>query len=200
MRLAWYHMLLRRTDIHTREACKKMNTFITLFRGINVGGNNILLMKDLVNMLEALGCTHIKTYIQSGNALYQTDKSKAEIGKAIGLAIEESHGFKPNILVLDKGELSTAIKNNPFPTDNGKVLHFFFLRDLPKSPDFKTLQALKAESESFELINKVFYLHAPDGIGRSKLVPKVEKNMGTPTTARNWNTVSKVNALLADIG
>lgn len=176
-----------------------MNTFITLFRGINVGGNNILPMKDLVSVLEVLGCTHIKTYIQSGNALYQTDKSKAEVGKAIGLAIEQLHVFKPNILILDKSELSAAIENNPFPTDNGKVLHFFFLSDLPKNPDFENLQALKVESESFELINRVFYLYAPDGIGRSKLVPKIEKNMGTPTTARNWNTVSKVNSLLAEI-
>jgi len=86
----------------------------------------------------------------------------------------------------------------PFSSDEGKLLHFCFLSEMPKEPDLESLEALKSESEEFRLINKVFYLYAPDGVGRSKLAAKVEKAMGVPVTARNWNTVRKIRSLITD--
>lgn len=67
----------------------------------------------------------------------------------------------------------------------------------PTSPDLEKLMALKSPREDFRLIQQVFYLYAPDGIGRSKLAEKVEKNLGVPATARNWNTVSKLLAMVS---
>lgn len=174
-----------------------MNTYIALFRGINVGGNNILPMKDLVGILEGMGCEKIKTYIQSGNVVFQTNKEQAnKIAREISSRILESHGFEPKVLLLEIPELQDAIENNPFNTEDGKALHFFFLDSHPNNPDLERLMAIKSKSEEFKLQKKVFYLYAPDGVGRSKVAVKVEQCLGTPVTARNWNTVSKLISMV----
>lgn len=176
-----------------------MNTFVAFFRGINVGGRNILPMKELVSILETLDCMHIKTYIQSGNAVFQTQNNKTLIAKELSHEINESHGFEPHVLILEKAELETTIQQNPFSTEEGKTLHFFFLSEKPQSPDLDSIDTLKTSTESYELRDNTFYLLAPDGIARSKLAANVEKKLGVPTTARNWNTVSKVIAMLNDV-
>ncbi len=170
-----------------------MNTYIALFRGINVGGKHILPMKELVKILEGLGCSQIKTYIQSGNVVFNSEENNRNtLAEKISLSIAESFQFKPKVLLLEAAELEEAIKNNPFLTENGKALHFSFLEALPESPDLEGLTALKTDTEEFKLQGRIFYLYAPDGIGRSKLAAKVEQKIGVGLTARNWNTVSKL--------
>lgn len=174
-----------------------MKKYIALFRGINVGGKNILPMKELVGILDGMGYKNIRTYIQSGNVIFQAAKgARNKISKAIAAAILARHGFEAKVLLLEPADLQAAIDNNPFPTDDGKALHFFFLDESPGKPDFGQLTAIKSKSEKFELNNRVFYLYAPDGIGRSKLATGVEKYLGVPTTARNWNTVAKLMTMI----
>ncbi|QDT92225.1 DUF1697 domain-containing protein [Gimesia algae] len=176
-----------------------VNTFIALLRGINVGGNNRLPMKELTTLLEELGYQSIQTYIQSGNVIFQSRKKQTvKMVKEISARIGETQGFEPHILLLEKGDLQSAIDHNPFPVNDGKALHFFFLDSVPRKPDLEKLQALQVKSERFHLQDKVFYLHAPDGIGRSKLAAKVESCLGVPVTARNWNTVSKLDSMIQE--
>jgi len=66
----------------------------------------------------------------------------------------------------------------------------------PKGADCAGLDALKSPTESWAIIGPVFYLHAPDGIGRSKLAARAEHLLGVETTARNWRTVREVLALI----
>jgi len=175
-----------------------MKTYIALFRGINVGGNNILPMKDLAAILKNLGSQGVKTYIQSGNAVFQHQAEDASrLSVRIRTAISKSHGFEPQILLLDVTEMKQAIAANPFPQAEAepKSLHLYFLTDPPENPDLKMLDRLKRDDEQYSLNNKVFYLHAPDGIGRSKLAAQVEKALGVAATARNWRTVGKIMAL-----
>ena len=172
-----------------------MNTFIALLRGINVGGNNILPMRNLVELLEGLGLSRVKTYIQSGNAVFQSkNKNSAQLSQEISAAIGERFGFTPQVMVLEMKVLQNAIISNPFPEGESepKTLHLFFLVDVPQHPDLEILESLKANSEQFMLTNSVFYLYAPNGIGRSKLAAKVEKALGVAVTARNWRTVNKI--------
>ena len=98
--------------------------------------------------------------------------------------------------LLEISELHDAIENNEFNTEDGKALHFFFLDSHPNNPNLERLMAVKSKSEEFKLHKKVFYLYAPDGVGRSKLAAKVEQSMGVPVTARNLNTVNKLIALV----
>ena len=174
-----------------------MNTYIALLRGINIGGNNILPMKELVTILETLGYENIQTYIQSGNVVLRSSKKVGVKDAAeISGAIFRKKGFEPKVLLLSAKQLQDAIKNNPFPTDNGKALHFLFLESKPGQPNIGQLEALKTESEEFRLDKKVFYLYAPQGVGRSKLAVAIEKSLGVPVTGRNWNTVSRLASMV----
>ena len=173
-----------------------MYTYIALFRGINVGGRNILPMKELIAILGSLNYENIQTYIQSGNVVFQSknkvsEKSASEISKLV-LARK---GFEPKVLFLSLEELQDAIAYNPFSTDDGKALNFFFLESQPREPNLAQLDSVKAKSEEFMLGRQVFYFYAPDGIGRSKLAASVEKALSVPITARNWNTVSALNSM-----
>jgi uncharacterized protein (DUF1697 family) len=176
-----------------------MDTYIALFRGINVGGNNMLPMLELVTMLEELGLSQIKTYIQSGNVVFQSEEgNRVELAQKIGAAIEQRRGFVVQVLILDVNEFKHAIAANPFADieTEPNTLHFFFLSSLPEQPDLQAIERVKKDSEQFRLIDNVFYLYAPEGIGRSKLAMKVETLLGVAVTARNWRTVSKLLAMV----
>ncbi len=179
-----------------------MKTYIALFRGINVGGKSMLPMKELIALLEDLGCRNVKTYIQSGNAVFESKiVDAAQLANNIGSEIKKRHGFQPFILLLKIKELEKAIANNPFPemVDEPQTLHVGFLASAPKNPDLKRLESLKSANERFRLIDKVYYLHAPDGIGRSKLAASIERLLGVPLTDRNWRTVRKIMEMAREL-
>jgi len=177
-----------------------VNTYIALFRGINVGGKNILSMKALVGVLEEAGCKHVSTYIQSGNAVFQSSEARTtRIAEAIATGVMKSNGFTPKVLVLGVADLENAIENNPYKTTEGKTLHFFFLESRPLHPDLKGLMNVTSSTEEFGLVGRTFYLYAPDGIGRSKLAARAEELLGVSATARNLNTVSKLAAMVKQV-
>lgn len=179
-----------------------MNTYIALLRGINVGGNNKLPMRDLVVLLESLGLQKVKTYIQSGNIVFQSEQADpAQLSQAITGAIRRSHGFAPYTLILDSQALLAAMAANPFPEGEAepKSLHLFFMDRSPQAFDTAALDRVKTPNERYRLIDKVFYLHAPDGIGRSKLAELAAKGWGVNITARNWRTVNEVMALVTSL-
>jgi uncharacterized protein (DUF1697 family) len=176
-----------------------MRTYVALFRGINVGGHNRLPMKDLTAALESVGALDIATYIQSGNAVFRCEETDASsLSDAIKVAIEGRHGFGPRVLVLESEEIERVVGSNLFPEAESepKTLHAYFLASSPEHPDLDGLEEIKGDRERFVLSDGVFYLHAPDGIGRSKLAANAEKLLGVPTTARNWRTISKVMELV----
>ena len=179
-----------------------MKTYIALFRGINVGGKNTLPMRELVAVLEDLGARNVKTYIQSGNAVFVSlGKEASQLSNAISREIKKRRGFEPNVLLLELEDIERAIRKNPFPeaATDSKALHAGFLASTPEKPDLGTLESLKSDSERFHLIDRVFYLHAPEGIGRSKLAANAEKLLGVPMTDRNWRTVCKIREMAKEL-
>lgn len=176
-----------------------MNTYIAFFRGINVGGNNPLPMKVLVAALESLGAGEVRTYIQSGNAVFESaEKNLARLAERTSAEIMNCCGFAPQVQVLTLETLAQAIAKNPFPeaVSDPSNLYLGFLASSPKSPDLAKLSGLAKASERYQLIEGVFYLHAPEGVGRSKLAASAERLLGVPMTVRNWRTVCKVMALV----
>jgi uncharacterized protein (DUF1697 family) len=143
-------------------------TYVGLLRGINVGGRNVLRMAELRSLREASGLVDVQTYIQSGNVVFRSDAA-------------------------DPGELARTIAGDVDAAS--KTLHLWFLADAPVDPDLARLEEVAAPTERFELAGRVFYLHAPDGIGRSKLAAQVERALDVPATARNGRTVAAVVAL-----
>lgn len=149
-------------------------------------------MKDLKLLLEGYGFNDVKTYIQSGNVVLQGEKKPTV---DIATEIEAKFGFKPELLVLDAPDFESAVTNNPYNPAEGKSVHFYFCSDNP-TPDYDKLKKLAAPSEAYALKGKVFYLHAPEGIGRSKLAAKVESCLGVPGTGRNLNTINRIREML----
>ncbi|HEY6096101.1 MAG TPA: DUF1697 domain-containing protein [Gallionellaceae bacterium] len=177
-----------------------MSKLIALLRGINIGGNHPLPMKELSALLTDMGLREVRTYLQSGNVVFSSAaKDRVALAAKISSAIEAQYGFAPQVLLLDAAELRKAMANNPYPEAeaNPKALSLLFLAEAPPHPDLKALEALKAGSERFKLIGRVFYLHAPEGFGRSKLAARAEKLLGVAASGRNWNTVCKLAEMVA---
>lgn len=175
-----------------------MNSFVALFRGINVGGRNRLPMKGLVAVMDSLGAENVKTYIQSGNAVFQSmGTNRRAFAEKLTSGIQKEYGFSPHVLVLELDAIVNAMANNPFPEAEvePKNLHLGFLSSVPQCPDLEKFESLKKRSERFRLIGSIFYLHAPEGVGRSRLAAASERLLGVPMTDRNWKTVCKIREM-----
>jgi uncharacterized protein (DUF1697 family) len=172
-----------------------MQTWIALLRAVNVGGRNTLPMKRWVSLLEELGCNRVRTYIQSGNAVFQCEEKNAlRLSDRIGRQIESTFGFLPLVVLVTLPEFERAMAANPFANAESepKSLHLCFLATPALDADLDGLDNARDPTERWELIDRVFYLHAPNGIGRSKLAARAEKFIGVPLTARNWRSVQKI--------
>ena len=178
------------------------NTFIVLLRGVNVGGANSFSTKDFVGVLETMGLRNIKTYIQSGNAVFQAEtKDTAGLSKKIKTAIQRKHAFAPDVSVLRLDEFEHAVASNPYrgADSNPKALHLMFLASAPRNVELAAFEKYRAGGEEFSLKKQVFYFWAPDGIGRSKLFSRIEKLLGVTGTARNWRTAGKLLELAREV-
>jgi uncharacterized protein (DUF1697 family) len=171
-----------------------MKTWIALVKGINVGGNNKILMKDLVRTCEALGFSEVRTYIQSGNIVFRASEKKAQkLSATISEAIQSEFDIRTSVMILSAVEMASALNGNPFPEietdEDSKRLHLYFLSQPAARVDMTKLDAIRKPDERWELLNNVVYLHTPQGAGDSKLAQQVEKIVGVATTARNLRTV-----------
>ena len=175
-----------------------MSAFVALLRGINVGGKNRVAMADLREAMESAGFANPRTYIQSGNVVFEhTGRAARKHEAALRELIAEVFGFEPRVLVISRAAFLSACENNPFPGAEvePKTLHLFFLERAPKDPDEERLQAL-CKGERYVLSDAVFYLHSPGGFSDSKLAAGAEKALGVAATARNWRTVGKIREML----
>jgi uncharacterized protein (DUF1697 family) len=178
-----------------------MNTYVAFFRGINVGGRGTLPMKELVAALEEAGARNVRTYIQSGNAVFESaERNLPRLSGHIATNVMKRRGFEPQVQILAFEALAKAVAENPFPeaVSDPAGLHLGFLAATPKRPDLEKLASLKKASERFHRSGSVFYLHAPEGVGRSRLAASAEKLLGVAMTDRNWRTVSKVMEMATD--
>lgn len=171
-----------------------MGTWIAFFRGIG-GGIRTLPMKNLTAVLEDLGLTNVRTYIQTGNVVFDSARTTApKLTDAISKRVSRTFDFDAKVMVLSAKDVDAAAAANPVPqTDRDpRSVHLFFLSQIASSADVDAMDRLGAASEGFVLENKVFYLHTPKGFGKFKLAPRVERLLGVDATARNWRTVCKV--------
>jgi uncharacterized protein (DUF1697 family) len=124
----------------------------------------------------------------------------AQLARKIGVAIKKSHCFEPQVLLLASAVLNKVIKKNPYPEAEAvpNTLHVSFLVAIPLKPDLKALEKIRMESERFHLAGDILYLHAPEGLGRSKIAAGMERLLGVRMTSRNWNTVCKLKAMIGD--
>lgn len=171
-----------------------MTTWIALLRGVNVGGNNKIIMKQLVEVMKKDSFENVKTYIQSGNIICDYEAERHDVQAKIATLIEQQFGFMPKIMVRTIDEIQSSLVQNPFPQalENGKTLHILYMDEEPTNMDWERLAALRKPTESYQLIDNCFYLYTPDGFGTSKLAEKIESILKVKTTGRNLNTIRKL--------
>ncbi|MEC9434408.1 MAG: DUF1697 domain-containing protein [Pseudomonadota bacterium] len=171
---------------------------VLLLRGVNVGGAGKLPMAELRAALEGIGAQAPRTLIQSGNAVFEhAEPDAAALAARISAAIEARAGFRPDALVEEAAAFAARLDAPPFPEAEPARLHVFHFVDAgPTAPDAEArLEALRAPSETFALRPFGLVLHAPEGVGRSKLATGAERALGRAVTARNLNTLRKLAAL-----
>jgi uncharacterized protein (DUF1697 family) len=173
------------------------STYVALLRGVNVGGNNKLPMKDLASIFQKCGCNNVRTYIQSGNVVFECPTSVARLQETVGSAIEKKFGFNPSLVLRKLGDLEQVVKNNPFLKAGAAEteLHVVFLGDAPKAEEVVKLETNRVPPDEFAVLGKEIYLRLPNGAGRSKLA---SVKLKTLATARNWRTVNKLIEMMKD--
>ncbi len=170
-----------------------MITYISLLRGINIGGHKKIKMDSLRENFSSLGYNNIKTYIQSGNILFcSKEEDKTKLEKDISSMIMDKYGFDIPVLVLNSAELNEVINNNPFANSinyNKEFIHITFLSNEAKEINFKEIDCKKESEDEYKIINKAIYLYLPKGYGNTKIHNNFfEKLLKTQATTRNWKT------------
>ncbi len=163
-----------------------------MLRGINVGGQKKINMEDLKKIYESIELKFVKTYIQSGNVIFQySNTNTTKLADKIESKIKQYFKFDVSVLIRTKSEFHTVIKNNPFCNKDPSKTHVTFLTDTPTDIPKDDINKLKDKSEEFFIHGKQVYLLFPNGYGKSKLNNMFfERKLKVTATTRNWKTVS----------
>jgi uncharacterized protein (DUF1697 family) len=175
-----------------------MVTHIALIRGVNVGGN-MLRMEHLKQMLATLGFADVRTYLQSGNALFRARGTSAKLAATIERALVEVTRLPVSVVVRTPAELQRAIAANPFPREASaapRTVHVTFLAAAPSEAGIAALGRIEAGVDRWQATGAQIYLHCPHGYGRSKLSnTAIERALGVRATTRNWSTVMALHEM-----
>ena len=175
-----------------------MKALVALLRGINVGGKNLIKMPALASCLVAMRLKDVVTYIQSGNVVFRSPAGHTRVAGDIERRITEAFGVSVTVLLRTPAELRTVARSNPFLSGQADLskLHVVFLSGRPKANAVAGLDPERSPPDAFSVRGREIYLHLPNGSGRSKLtIDYFERRLGVAATARNWNTLIKLNAL-----
>jgi uncharacterized protein (DUF1697 family) len=163
-----------------------MQTYVAFLRAVNVGGTGKLPMTELRAMCERLGFGHIRTYIASGNVVFQSALSELKVKAALERALEDYAGKPVGAALRTGAELAAILEANPFGAALPERTVAIFLDTAPPANTLANVSG--TSTEEIALGKREIYVHYPDGIGRSRLkIAAAAKG-----TARNMNTVARL--------
>jgi uncharacterized protein (DUF1697 family) len=172
-----------------------------LLRGVNVGGNT-LKSDRLRQLVASAGFQNVRTYIQSGNVVFETDRAAAVIAPRIEATLAKATRLPVAVFVRSSSELRRVVAGNPFANEAAldlSTLHVTFLDAAPSRESVARLTAIDAGHHRFHVAGKQIYLHCPGGYAKSKLVNNaLERVLAVRATTRNWNTVRKLAELAVE--
>lgn len=180
------------------ERGKRMAVKVVLLRGVNVSGANRLPMAEFQALLTEAGLARVRTYIQSGNAVFDSDLAAPDLEDLIRDRIAARFGFAPETFVLTATEMEEALADHPFGAADPAKVHVYFLRETPK-PEEAALRVLAQKGDTWHIGPRRFTLHTPAGVGTSRLADRLPCLLPLPMTARNLRTVAALRALLSDL-
>jgi uncharacterized protein (DUF1697 family) len=180
-----------------------MPTYISLIRGINVGGHKSIKMDELRKAAESLGFKDVRTYVQSGNIVFSASKqAPAALSKKTEAVILKKFGHEVSVITKTTEEVKQAIQNNPFLKEEGldtSKLHVTFLSGHPQSSDLKKLEAIPCGDDRYRCQGDILFLYLPNGAGESKLAnAPFEKYLRLRATTRNWRTVNNLHLMAGE--
>ncbi len=181
-----------------------MTTYISMLRGINLGPHNRIKMEFLRTSLATIGLDQIRTYVQSGNAVFScADVPTAKLSEKIERQILKDFGLTVSVISLTADEMKSTIQKNPFVKQSGidcSKMHVTFLAENPAPSAIKKLEALVAGADQFRYSARAVYLYCPGGYGETKLSNNAfEKLLLVRATTRNWKSVNNLYQMAADI-
>ncbi len=181
-----------------------MTTYISILRGINVSGYNLIKTDELYKLYFKLGFTNIKTYIQSGNVVFQTLETLPHyLEKIISLQIKEMFGLDVNVFIFKTDEFKEIIANNPYLKDQTKdisFLYFSFLSAIPLPDYIENISIKLSQNEEFKILGKTLYLYCPNGYSNSKITNRfIENKLKVISSTRNFKTCNKLIELAEKI-
>lgn len=177
--------------------------FIALLRGINVGGKNMIKMAELKAALEGAGLGAVQTYIQSGNVLFRSQQSEADLRELVEQTIQARFGFAVPVVLRTGAALDSLINNLPFSDDDiakaqagteAEVLYAALLNDAPAEEHIEKVDKYKSAGEQMAVAGRDVYLLFSDSIRNSKLASHIVK-LDESATTRNWKTLTKLSEL-----
>jgi uncharacterized protein (DUF1697 family) len=182
-----------------------MPIYIALLRGINVGPHKRMKMEKLRASCEALGLKQVKTFIQSGNLIFQGEKiSPAALSKKIEAQIVSDFGFSADVISRTSDEMAKIIRENPLVKEKGvdsSKLHVVFLADVPPAVAIKRLESLTLAPDRVSWSAKEIYFYFPNGVSGSSLWKHpLDRVLTVSATMRNWNTVNKMYEMAVGCG
>jgi uncharacterized protein (DUF1697 family) len=172
---------------------------VALLRGINVGGNRIVPMKELAKMFADAGGAEVRTYIQSGNVIFEAPAGAAGVADAVTAKVEKRFGFRVPVIIRTSRQLQQTIRGNPFLAAgvDQKWLHVYFLAGTPSAGAIAALDPGRSAPDAFHVRGQEIYLHLPNGMARTKLTNAYfDSKLSTTCTARNWATVLKLSEMM----
>lgn len=174
-----------------------MAVYVSMLRGVNVGGHKLLKMSALCELFQSLELQTPRSYVQSGNVLFQSrEKNPLRLADRIENAIEQAYGFRPAVIIRTIPQLREVLTKNPFRNRPDVLPAKLLITFLATEPDpearTKVLQ-IKTDGEEIRILGREMYVHYPNSAGRSKIqLSRLEKESKTTGTARNLNTVEKL--------
>jgi uncharacterized protein (DUF1697 family) len=174
-------------------------THVALLRGINVGGNNPLPMKDLARLFSDAGCTNVRTYIQSGNVIFDAAADAPKVTSTVSAQIQKKFGYRIPVISRTAEQLIQTIESNPYlkSVADERWLHVYFLAGAPNAAAIASLDPTRSAPDAFHVLGQEIFLHLPNGMGRSKLTNAYfDAKLSTTCTARNWATVLKLAEMM----
>ena len=182
-----------------------MAVFISFLRGINVGGNKKIKMAELKTLYESLGLTTVQTLLQSGNVIFETDLTDTvEMAHQIESGIEKTFGFVSRIVLRTPEQLRAVIARHIFSDEQLTQTNVAMVMFLLDTPTGEAVEALKNEykgPETYHISGQDMYIHyGSSGSHASKLTNAlIDRRLKTVSTARNWNTVTKLVAIADEL-
>lgn len=179
-----------------------MHTYISLLRGINVGGRNKIKMADLKLIYQQFGHQDVQHYIQSGNIIFKSTESDIPVlENQIKDQILKDYGYQIKIMIKKADIMKTIVESNPFlkgRDEDIKFLSLSFLSEIPSSDLVDNLKDFQYKTDEFAIHENLIFLFTPGGYGTTKLSNNFfERKLKVSATTRNWKTILKLQSMLS---